>query len=65
MKIKRGTPKVIQLKNKITSQLVLVLPKRKGKYKVETRTCHRRSLILGTRIKIKANHIFIKNDTSS
>ena len=65
MEIERGTPKVIQLENKIISQLVLALPRREGKYRVENRICHRRSLISETRRKMKANHLFIKNDTSS
>jgi len=62
VKIERGTPKVIQLKNKITSQLVPALPRREGKYRVETRTCHRRSLISGIRRKMKANHIFVNQE---
>ena len=54
--------------NKIASQLILILSRKKEKFKVKTdmtKICYRRDLILKIKIKIKTNCIFIENNTNS
>ena len=56
-----------KLKEKITSQPVLSLPKRKGKFKVETDASGHtiRSSFSRTRREIETYSIFIKNNATS
>ena len=56
-----------ELKNKITSQPVLALFRREGKFRVETNILEHaiKGVLSGTRIKIETNCVFIKNNASS
>jgi len=57
-----------ELKKKITSQPVLSLPRREGKFRVETDTSghsNRRSFVARTRRKVETNSFLVKNNATS
>ena len=54
-----------KLKNKITSQLVLALPRKEGKFRVEIDTSEHTIKGVLSQKEIETNHIFIKDNTSS